>query len=166
VGCGDGFYTVPLARFLGPSGKVLAFDTNDGELFKLKQQLGEESLKNVEVIKGVEDDPRLPGNRVDAVLIANAYHEMTAHEAMLRHIRAALKQGGRLVLVEGISDICETKPREEQITDHQLAPQVAKQGLERAGFEIVELRDPLFERPPDEDGGSRWSAVVARKPAH
>ena len=63
VGCGDGFYTIPLARFLGPSGKVYAEDINDSELFKLKQHLGEEGLKNVEVIKGAEDDPKLPADR-------------------------------------------------------------------------------------------------------
>jgi ubiquinone/menaquinone biosynthesis C-methylase UbiE len=82
VGCGDGFYTIPLARFLGPAGKVFAVDINDSELFKLKQHLSEEGLKNVEVIKGAEDDPKLPADGVDAALIANAYHEMPAHEAM------------------------------------------------------------------------------------
>src|SRR6266849_3941911 len=55
VGCGDGFYTIPLARFLGPSGKVYAEDISDVELYKLKQHLSEEGLKNVEVIKGAED---------------------------------------------------------------------------------------------------------------
>jgi predicted methyltransferase len=113
----------------------------------------------------LEDDPKLPEDRVDAALIVNAYHEMTAHEAMLRHIRSALKQGGVLVVMEGISDIRETKPRDEQIKHHQLAPQVAKQEVERAGFEIVEVRDPFVERPPDEDGKSRWWILVARKPA-
>src|SRR5437773_2186078 len=52
VGCGEGFYTIPLARFLGPSGKVFAVDINDAALLKLKQHLSEEGLKNVEVIKG------------------------------------------------------------------------------------------------------------------
>jgi precorrin-6B methylase 2 len=61
VGCDDGFYTVPLARFLGPSGKVLAVDINDIELFKLKQHLGEEGLKNVEVIKGVGGRSKITG---------------------------------------------------------------------------------------------------------
>jgi hypothetical protein len=45
VGCGDGFYTIPLARFLGPSGRVYADDIGDGPLAKLKQHLAEEGLK-------------------------------------------------------------------------------------------------------------------------
>jgi predicted methyltransferase len=164
VACGDGFYTIPLARFLGPTGKVFAVDIDDAQLFKLKQHLMEEGLKNVEVIKGAEDDPKLPTNRVDAVLIVNSYHEMTAHEAMLRHTLAALKPGGTFALMEGIWDSREAQSRDEQIKHHQLAPQVAKQEVEKAGFEIVELRDPFLERAPDEDGRSRWWVLIARRP--
>lgn len=165
VGCGDGFYTIPLARFLGPSGKVYAEDISDAELIKLKEHLGKEGLKNVEVIKGAEDDPKLPADRLDAVLIVNAYHEMPAHEAMLRHIRAALKQTGRLVLMERISNQFESFSRVEQIKVHQLGPDFAKQELEAAGFEVTELRDPFTERADDGDGKSRWWLIVARKPA-
>jgi predicted methyltransferase len=165
VGCGDGFYTIPLARFLGPSGKVFAEDISDAELFKLKEHLTKEGLKNVEVIKGAEDDPKLPPDRLDAALIVNAYHEMTAHDAMLRHTLAALKPGGTFVLMEGIWYSRETQSRDEQVKHHQLAPQVAKQEVEKAGFEIVELRDPFLERAPDEDGRSRWWILVARKSA-
>lgn len=166
VGCGDGFYTIPLARFLGPSGKVFAEDISDAELIKLKEHLTKEGLKNVEVIKGAEDDPKLPSNQLDAALIVNAYHEMTAHEAMLSHTLAALKPGGTFVLMEGIWDSREKQSRDEQIKHHQLAPQVAKQEVEKAGFEIVEVRDPFLERPPDQDGKSRWWVLVARKPVH
>ncbi len=164
VGCGDGFYTIPLARFLGPSGKVLAEDISDSELIKLKEHLGKEGLQNVEVIKGDKDDPKLPANRLDAALIVNAYHEMTEHEAMLRHVLTALKPGGTFILMEGIWDSRQAQSRDEQIKHHQLAPAVARREVESAGFEIVELRDPFIERPPDEDGKSRWWVLVARKP--
>ena len=66
--------------------------------------------------------------------------------------------------MEGIWDKNETKPREEQVKRHELAPQVAKQEVEKAGFKIVEVRDPFIERPPDEDGKSRWWVLLARKP--
>src|SRR5260370_12956135 len=123
VGCGDGFYTIPLARFLGPSGKVFAVDIDESALVKLKQHLAEGGLKNVEAIRGADDDPKLPAGALDGALIVNAYHEMTAHEAILRHVLAALKQGGVLVLMEGIWDKNEAKPREEQVKHHELAEQ-------------------------------------------
>jgi ubiquinone/menaquinone biosynthesis C-methylase UbiE len=166
VGCGDGGYTIPLARFLGPSGTVYAEDINDAELTKLKEHLANEGLTNVEVIKGAKDDPKLPTDRLDAALIVNAYHEMTAHEVMLRHVWDALKRGGTFVLVEGIWDNREAQSREEQIKHHQLAPQLAKAEVESTGFQIMELRDPFVARSPDEDGKSRWWIIIARKPDH
>lgn len=164
VGCGDGFYTIPLARFLGPSGRVYAEDINDAALVKLKEHLVQAGLQNVDIVKGAVDDPKLPEGRLDAVLIVNAYHEMAEHEAMLRHVRAALKSDGTFVLVEGIWDSRKGQSREEQIQHHQLDPKLASQEVQQAGFDIQELRDPFIERPPDEDGKSRWWLIVARKP--
>jgi hypothetical protein len=106
----------------------------------------------------------LPIDSLDAALIVNAYHEMPAHEAMLRHIRTALKQNGNLVLMERISNQFESFSRGEQIKVHQLAPGLAKAEMQSAGFEIVELRDPFLDRAPDEDGKSRWWLIIARKP--
>jgi predicted methyltransferase len=122
-------------------------------------------LKNLEVIKGTDDDPKLPADALDGTLIVNAYHEMTAHEAMLRHVLFALKPGAILVVMEGIWDNHEMKPRDEQIRRHELAPQVARREVEKAGFEIVELRDPFIERTPDQDGKSRWWVLIAGKQA-
>jgi len=164
VGCGDGFYTIPLARFLGPSGKVYAEDISDSELIKLKEHLAKEGLHNVEIIKGAVDDPKLPAGQLDAALIVNAYHEMTEHDVMLRHTLEALKPGGTFVLMEGIWESREAQSRDEQTKHHQLASRLARAEVESAGFEIVGLRDPFIERPPDEDGKSRWWILAARKP--
>lgn len=90
---------------------------------------------------------------------------MPAHEAMLRHIRAALKPGGIIVVMERLSDKRETESRDELIKHHELAPPFVKQEVEGAGFNTVEVRDPFLGRLPDEDGKSRWWALVARKPA-
>jgi ubiquinone/menaquinone biosynthesis C-methylase UbiE len=164
VGCGDGFYTIPLANTLRAAGKVFAVDIDEGALSKLKQRLVQEGLKNVEVIKGQEDDPLLPLSGIDAVLVANAYHEMSAHEAILRHVRAALKPGGLLVIMEGIWENREKQSRDEQTKHHQLAPSLARQEVVASGFEVVSVRDPFLERAPDEDGKSRWWLIVARNP--
>jgi ubiquinone/menaquinone biosynthesis C-methylase UbiE len=159
VGCGDDFYTIPLARFLGPSGKVYAEDIDDKPLYKLKQKLIEGHLENVEVEKGLTDDPKLPSDSLDVTLIVNAYHEMPAYEAMLRHIRTALKPNGHLVLMERISNEFESFSREAQIKVHQLGTNFAKFELEEAGFDVLELHDPFMERK-----NSRWWLILARKP--
>src|SRR5205814_6530899 len=132
VGCGDGFYTIPLARFLGPSGKVYAEDISDEQLGRLKQHLGEGGLANVEIVRGAEDDPKLPAAAVDGVLIVNAYHEMAAHEAMLNHVISALKPRGVLVVMDGMWNDHESRSREEQVEFHELSPALAKTEVEKA----------------------------------
>jgi predicted methyltransferase len=164
VGCGEGFYTIPLARLLGPSGRVYAEDISDEPLVTLKRHLAVEELKNVEVIKGTLDDPKLPKAVLDGALIVNAYHEMTAHEAMLSHVLTALKPGGVFVLMDGMWDEHESRSRDEQVKFHELAPVFAKAEVEKAGFEVVEIRDPFIERARDQDGKSRWWVIVARRP--
>jgi hypothetical protein len=88
---------------------------------------------------------------------------MPAHEAMLRHIRTALKQNGRLILMERISNQFEPLSREEQIKVHQLGTNFAERELQEAGFEVLELHDPFTERPDDGNGKSRWWPILARK---
>ena len=136
---------------------------DDKALYKLKQNLIEEHLENVEVEKGLVDDPKLPNDSLDAALIINAYHEMSAHEAMLRHIRKALKQNGRLVLMERISNQLESLSREEQTKVHQLGTNFAEHELEEAGFEVLELHDPFLELTDASNGKSRWWLILARK---
>ncbi len=165
MGCGDGLYTIAPAHFLGPSGRVYAEDISDGPLTKLKHHLAEDGLKNIEVIKGTLDDPKLPKGVLGGVMIVNAYHGMTAHDAMLNHVLTTLKPGGVLVLMDGMWDQHESRSRDEQVKFHELAPALARPELGKSGFEIVEVRDPFIERAPDRDGKSRWWAIIARKPA-
>jgi len=121
VGAGDGFFTSRLANAVGPDGRVLAVDVADDALRRLRQRVEAEALTNVEVIRGEVDDPKLPEGAVDAILIVNAYHEMTEYAAMLARMRAALKPGGRLVIVEPISERRRDRPRAEQTRNHEIA---------------------------------------------
>ena len=164
VGSGDGFYTIPIAHFVGPSGKVFAVDIDDKELSKLKQRLIKEHLGNVQIVKGLPNNPRLPVESVEAAMIVNAYHEMPEHEAMLRQVRVALKHNGRLIIMERMASRYETLSRREQADKHCLGPQFVKRELEGAGFAITKLDDPFVELPDDpEDGKQRWWLVVATK---
>ena len=83
----------------------------------------------------------------------------------MRGIHAALKQGGILVLVEALSEAREKQTRAEQVERHELSPELARNELLEAGFEVVETQDPFIRRAADQDGKSRWWLVVARKPS-
>jgi ubiquinone/menaquinone biosynthesis C-methylase UbiE len=101
----------------------------------------------------------LPVSGIDAVLISFAYHEMVEHEAMLAHIRSALRADGRLVVIEAISEKNRQVPRERQIKDHELSPDILTGELKAAGFEIPNGVEALS----DHDGVLRY-LLAARLP--
>jgi ubiquinone/menaquinone biosynthesis C-methylase UbiE len=143
VGAGDGAYAVPLARTVGASGRVIAVDISTRALERLRARLERGSVTNVMVIQGEVDNPKLDPDSVDAVLIVNAYHEMTEYQSMLRHIRAALKPQGRLVIADFASPSHRAEPREQQTRRHEIAPEIVLQEVRAAGFAIVGLEDPF-----------------------
>jgi ubiquinone/menaquinone biosynthesis C-methylase UbiE len=151
VGAGDGFFTVRLARAVGPSGRVLAVDVEPKMLEALKQLTQKEKLPNVDVIQGEPNDPHLEPNSVDAVLIVNAYHEMREHGAMLAHIRKALRPKGRLVIVEQITEARRDESRDVQVKAHDLAPEYVVTELHGAGFRVERLDANFTTNPATKD---------------
>jgi ubiquinone/menaquinone biosynthesis C-methylase UbiE len=147
VGAGDGFFTGRLARAVGPEGRVLAVDVQPKMIELLKLLVEKEQLANVDVIRGESADPRLPAASLDAVLIVNAYHEMTEHGAILEHIRKALRPSGRLVIVEPITDRLRHESRGAQVKAHELAPEYVVGELHSAGFRVERL-DGIFSTNP------------------
>src|SRR6185503_1412508 len=68
VGAGGGWFTVQLARRVGPNGKVYAEDIQPRMLDAIRRRVAEQGLKQVELVLGRADDPRLP-SKLDAVLM-------------------------------------------------------------------------------------------------
>lgn len=99
IGAGSGYFSFRMARLV-PQGKVLAVDIQPEMLEMIEQRKREMQILNVESIQGRIDNPNLPDNSVDAVLLVDAYHEFSHPYEMLEGIYKALKPGGRLILVE------------------------------------------------------------------
>jgi len=109
---------------------------------------------NVQVIFGEENNPRLPADSVDAVLICNTYHEFSDPELILDRVIRSLRPGGRLVVVDRAP-----RATEAQHT-HEVPLAAVERELRDKGFEIVSQDDSFIDRPGDD----LWWLVTARKP--
>jgi ubiquinone/menaquinone biosynthesis C-methylase UbiE len=100
VGTGVGYMLPYLSHKAGPTGHVIAEDIFDDFLTGAKELAETQNLDNVTFVKGTEIDPKLDENSVDMVLALQAYHHFDYPEKMLAGIHKALKDGGKLVVVE------------------------------------------------------------------
>lgn len=100
IGAGPGFFSLRAAQRVGPTGKVFAVDVQPEMIDGLKRMAAKSGLENIVPVLGSFDDPKLPENSVDAVLIVISYHEFSRPEDMMRHIYRAMKPDARMLLVE------------------------------------------------------------------
>jgi SAM-dependent methyltransferase len=100
LGAGEGYYTVRLAQRVGSKGRVLAQDIDPDALRNLGLRIERERLDNVSIKLGGEDDPRLPANSFDRVMLVHMYHEVGEPYAFLSRLRPSLRKGGRVVVVD------------------------------------------------------------------
>lgn len=161
VGCHEGYMTTKLAAVVAPKGKVYAVDVEQPKLDRLAANLEKRNLTNVQVIKGDYDNPKLPLNTLDAVIILDTYHEMDDHDEILRHIVSALKPNGRLVLCEAIADERRDSPRADQERKHELGIRFALEDLKKAGFSILKQQDPFVDRTK-EKSDKMWLIVAVK----
>ena len=100
VGAGEGYYTVRLARVVGPRGRVLAEDIVPQVRDELSDRVQRERLDNVAVKLGTADNPMLPTASFDRLFLVHMYHEVQSPYAFLWHLRDGVKPGGLIVVVE------------------------------------------------------------------
>jgi precorrin-6B methylase 2 len=165
VGCGGGFLTIRLSEMVGPEGIVYAEDIRQSLLDELERQLRALGVDNVELILGETDDPSLPEATLDAVVIVNAYHEMTEHQSMLSGIMRALEPGGRLVIVDNPPNDS-TASRSRQVARHDIALQLVENDLLGAGFAILERHPNFIDSRDGRHHHHQWMLVAVKGSKH
>lgn len=139
VGAGSGYMTVKMAKRVGPTGKVYANDIQPQMLSLLRQRLDREKIPNVELVLGTYDDPRLPANTIDLILMVDVYHEFSEPQKMLRRMHESLKPGGRLVLLEYRKE----DPSIPIRPDHKMSVAEARMEVEAEGFALASVDERL-----------------------
>ncbi len=100
IGAGSGWFTVRAARRVGQKGKVYAVDINPEAVRYIEDRAQKEQLHEVVAILGREDDPSLPAEQVDAVLLLKTYHEVAKPVMLLRNLRPALRPGAKVGIID------------------------------------------------------------------
>jgi SAM-dependent methyltransferase len=100
LGAGGGWFTIRLARRVGPNGTVYAEDIQRLMIEAIDRRVQREGLTNVISRLGAKDDPGLPQGAVDAVLIVDAFHEMEEPVALLKNVGKALKPNGLVGIID------------------------------------------------------------------
>ncbi|GGB86732.1 methyltransferase type 11 [Novosphingobium endophyticum] len=137
IGAGEGYYTVRLAERVGSEGRVLAEDIDRDAIERLGQRVLRERLENVSIALGTEDDPRLPPASFDRIFLVHMYHEVTEPYAFLWRLRPAMREGGRVIVVDV------DRPTDE----HGIPPALLFCEFASLGFRLTE-----FVRKPELQG--------------
>ena len=140
MGCGNGFYALPIAELIGKRGRVLAVDIQPEMLDLLRDRMEKTGVDNITPVLGSVHDPRLPEGSVDLMLLVDVYHEFSYPEQMLAAIRRSLKPGGRVALVEFRAEDDEVPIKPE----HKMSKKQILKEFPANGFEL----DSEFERLP------------------
>jgi cyclopropane fatty-acyl-phospholipid synthase-like methyltransferase len=99
IGAGAGWFTIQLARRVGPNGHVYSEDVQRQMLEAVRRRVSREGLQNVEPRLGTGSDPQLPPRLVDAALMVDVYPEIDDRVTFLRNLAKALKPNGRIGVV-------------------------------------------------------------------
>jgi SAM-dependent methyltransferase len=139
IGAGSGFITERLAARVGPGGRVYANDLQPQMLRMLAARLAQKKIANVTLVQGEIDDPKLPPASVDLEIMIDVYHEFSQPQAMLRGLKAALKPGGRMVLLE-----YRKEDRSIPIKfEHKMSVAEARMEVEAEGFQLSKVDESL-----------------------
>ena len=139
IGAGSGFITERLSARVGPTGRVFANDVQPQMLQMLARRLAAKKITNVTLVQGTIDDPKLDLASVDLEIMVDVYHELSQPQAILRHLREALKPGGRLVLLEYRKE----DPTVPIKFEHKMSVAEAKMEIEAEGFTLAKIDEAL-----------------------
>jgi predicted methyltransferase len=143
IGAGRGQLTVPLAREVGPSGRVYATELDADRLRDIRQATDSAGLKNVSVIEAHATRTNLPERCCDALVLRRVYHHFDNPHLMNASLRQSLKPGGLLAVIDFEPDSAESADPSNRDTgdQHGVTSATVVRELSQAGFEVVAVEE-------------------------
>jgi len=134
IGCGPGYFTLPLAKKVN---KVLAVDINEQMLNICKSRAADMNLENIEYIKTDGSKLNIDTSAVDGILLVNVYHEFPDDGKVNLELSRILKNGGRLFVIDWrYEEMDFGPPLEHRVPEKRLIAE-----LKSAGFGFVNNYD-------------------------
>lgn len=131
IGAGSGWFTVRAAKRVGKDGQVYAVDINLEAVRYIDDRSKKERLGNVKTILSRADDPLLPADSVDSVLLLKTYHEVAQPVTLLKNLRPALRPGAKVGVID----------RNGNGEDHGIGSDVVVREAKEAGYRLVKQYD-------------------------
>jgi arsenite methyltransferase len=125
IGAGTGYFA---RRFANHAGKVYAVDI-DARLLAIA---GDKAPANLQTVLAAPDDPRLAADSIDTIFFCDVLHHIENRPAYYAKLAAALKRGGRIVVIDFYKkDLPVGPPPAMKLSDEQVIGE-----FQQAGFAI------------------------------
>lgn len=139
IGAGSGWFSMRAAARVGASGVVYAQDINPDAVKYIDERIHKEKVSNVRTVLGSPDDPKLPLDSIDAVLLLKVYHEIAHPLVLVTNLKPSLRPGAKVGIID----------RNGNGTDHGLNSDVVKREMAEAGFKLLSSYD--FTKADEQD---------------
>jgi cyclopropane fatty-acyl-phospholipid synthase-like methyltransferase len=131
IGAGSGWFTVRAAKRVAGNGLVYAVDINPEATRYIGERAQKEHLQNIKTIQSQPDNPLLPPDSLDAVLMLKTYHEISHPVTLLKNLRAALRPGAKVGVID----------RNGNGENHGLDKDVVIREAKEAGYSLLNHYD-------------------------
>jgi len=131
VGAGSGWFAVRAAKRVGADGVVYAADINPEAIAYINRRVEQEKISNLRTVLASADDPKLPADSLDCVLLLKTYHEVAHPVLLLENLRKSLRTSARVGVID----------RNGNGEDHGVARDVVIAEAAKAGYRMTEEYD-------------------------
>jgi ubiquinone/menaquinone biosynthesis C-methylase UbiE len=140
VGAGDGRYSVALAEIVGEGGRIYATEVDPDDLKEIGKTVAHEKLRNVEVVRGTQENTGLPDACCEGILLRRVYHHFQNPAAMQASMRRALKDDGLLLVIDFGTKRSWDRPEgvPESREGHGIDKDLVLSEMSEAGFALVQ----------------------------
>lgn len=135
IGAGSGWFTVRAARVVQPKGTVYAVDINPAAIRFIKDRATKEKLDNIQAVLSTPDDPKLPADSIDSVLLLKTYHEVAKPIDLLRHLRTSLRPDAKVGIID----------RNGNGVNHGVSKEIVIREAGEAGYRLIDEKDGLVK---------------------